>query len=350
MENVGQAFLGVRMMCARCHKHPFDRWNTDDYWNFASFMSKVGTNGGRLVDETVISYNPGGQVTNQSVNGRNRGKIAPATYLGDKEPVAADVAKKDDLVFDLANWITDAKNPFFARATVNRLWSFYFGRGVVHPVDDMRATTPESVPGLLDALAAEMIEHKYDIKYVIKLVLNSQTYQLSGLPNESNVMDDQFFSHYFPKPMPAPALLDMVNQATGAAENFSTFPERNKAVQAALPPQNYFLTAFGQSHREFLADMDPKLEPNLVQTLIMINSPYIEGKIRSGNTIKVAMDKSQTDEDLVRNLYSRTFCRQPNPTELTKSVALIQTAKEKREGAQDLLWALVTSREFFFNH
>jgi hypothetical protein len=214
----------------------------------------------------------------------------------------------------------------------------------------MRATTPESVPGLLDALAKEMVDHKYDIKYVIKLILNSQTYQLSGLPNASNVMDDRFFSHYFPKPMPAPALLDMVNQATGASESFSTFPERSKAVQAALPPQNYFLTAFGQSHREFLADMDPKLEPNLVQTLIMINSPYIEGKIRQGNTIKAVMDKAQTDEDLVRNLYSRTFCRQPNPTELARCVALIQTAKEKREGAQDLLWALVTSREFFFNH
>ena len=230
MENLGQAFLGVRMMCARCHKHPFDRWNTDDYWNFASFMSKVGTNGGRLVDETIISYNPGGQVINQSVNGKNRGHVAPATYLGDKAPVPEDVAKKDDLVDDLANWVTDAKNPFFARATVNRLWSFYFGRGVVHPVDDMRATTPESVPGLLDALAADMIEHKYDIKYVIKTILNSQTYQLSGLPNESNVMDDRFFSHYFPKPMPAPALLDMVNQATGAAESFSTFPERSATV------------------------------------------------------------------------------------------------------------------------
>ena len=177
MENVGQAFLGVRMMCARCHKHPFDRWNTDDYWNFASFMSKVGTVGGRLVDETIITYNPGAQVINQSVNGRNRGKYAPPTYLGEKDPVPADVLKKDDVVQDLANWITDPKNPFFARATVNRLWSFYFGRGVVHPVDDMRATTPESVPGLLDALAQEMIQHKYDVKYMVRLILNSQTYQ-----------------------------------------------------------------------------------------------------------------------------------------------------------------------------
>lgn len=350
MENLGQAFLGVRMMCARCHKHPFDRWNTDDYWNFSSFMSKVGTNGGRLVDELVITYNGGGQVRNESVNGKNRGKIAPATYLGDKDPVPADVAQHDDLVVDLANWVTDAKNPFFARATVNRLWSYYFGRGVVHPVDDMRATTPESVPGLLDALAKELVDHKYDIKYVIRLILNSRTYQLSGMPNESNGRDDRFFSHYFPKPMPAEALLDMVNQATGTQESFGSFPERNKAVQAALPPQNYFLSAFGQSHREFLADIDPKLEPNLVQTLIMINSPYIENKIRQGNTIKAVMDKAQTDEDIVKSLYARTFCRPPNPTELSKSVALLQQAKDKREGAQDLLWALVTAREFFFNH
>lgn len=350
MENVGQAFLGVRMMCARCHKHPFDRWNTDDYWNFASFMSKVGINGGHLVDEQVVTYNKYGQVINQSVNGRNRGKLAPATFLGEKTPVPAEIANKDDMVVDLANWVTDPKNPFFARATVNRLWSFYFGKGVVHPVDDMRATTPESVPGLLDALSKELTEHNYDVKYLIKLILNSQTYQLSGVPNDSNVMDDRYFSHYFPKPMPASALLDIVNQATGASESFSNFQERTKAVQAALPPQNYFLSAFGQSHREFLADMDPKLEPNLVQTLIMINSPYIEGKIRNGNTVKVVMDKAQTDEDIVRNLYSRTFCREPNTTELTKSVTLIQGAKDKREGAQDLLWALVTAREFFFNH
>jgi Protein of unknown function (DUF1549)/Protein of unknown function (DUF1553) len=350
MENIGQAFLGVRMMCARCHKHPFDRWNTDDYWNFASFMSKVGISGGHILDEQVVTYNKYGQVINQSVNGHNRGKVAPATFLGDKQPLPAEAAVKGDLVKDLADWITNDKNPFFARATVNRLWANYFGKGVINPVDDMRATTPESVPGLLDVLSNELISHKYDIKYLIKLILNSQTYQLSGIPNDTNVKDDRYFSHFFPKPMPAAALLDIVNQATGVPENFGNFAERNKAVQAALPPNNYFLSAFGQSHREFLADMDPKLEPNLVQTLIMINSPYIEGKIRNGNTIKAVMDKAQTDEDLVRGLYSRTFCREPNPTELAKSVALIQGAKQKREGAQDLLWALVTAREFFFNH
>jgi hypothetical protein len=346
MENLGQAFLGVRMSCARCHKHPFDRWTTDDYWNFAAFMGKVGVRGSRVLDDNVIDYDPGAQVVNSSVTGRNRGKVAPCTYLGEKTPIKVE----GDVVAQLADWMTAPVNPFFARASVNRLWSYYFGRGVVHPVDDMRATTPESVPGLLDALARELVESKYDVKHVIRLILNSRTYQLAALPNESNARDDRFFSHFMPKAMPAQAMLDMLNQATGAKEQFGSFPERTKAVQAAMPIGNGFLDAFGQSHRDFLADIDPKLEPNLVQTLMMINSPYVDGKIRSGNTIPAVLDHSETDEDVVKNLYLRTFNREPTPLEVSRAAPLIKQAKDRREGAQDLLWALVTSREFFFNH
>ena len=346
MENLGQAFLGVRMSCARCHKHPFDRWTTDDYWNFAAFMGKVGIQGSRVLDDNVIGYNPGAQVVNASVTGRNRGKVAPCTYLGEKEPVKVE----GDLVEHLADWMTAPSNAFFARAGVNRLWSYYFGRGVVHPVDDMRATTPESVPGLLDALAKELVDSKYDMKHVIRLILNSRTYQLSAIPTESNARDDRFFSHFMPKAMPAQAMLDMLNQATGAKEQFGTFPERTKAVQSAIPAGNGFLEAFGQSHRDFLADIDPKLEPNLVQTLMMINSPYVDGKVRSGITIPAVLDHSETDEELIKLLYLRTFNREPTPLELSRTVPLIKQAKDRREGAQDLLWALVTSREFFFNH
>ena len=346
MENVGQAFLGVRMSCARCHKHPFDRWSTDDYWNFAAFMGKVGINGGKIIDENIVHYNGGGQVYNQSVAGRNRGRLAPATYLGEKLPAKTD----GDMVVSLADWMTNPSNPFFARATVNRLWSHYFGRGIVHPVDDMRATTPESVPGLIDALAKELVVHKYDIKHVIRLILNSRTYQLSAVPNDSNSRDDRFFSHFLPKAMPAQAMLDMLNQATGAKEQFGSFPERTKAVQAALPVNNGFLDAFGESHRDFLADIDPKLEPNLVQTLMMINSPYVDGKVKGGNTINAVLDKSETNEEIIKNMYLRTFNRDPIPSELLKASAVMKQAADKREGAQDLLWALVTSREFFFNH
>lgn len=346
MENIGQAFLGVRMSCARCHKHPFDRWTTDDYWNFAAFEQKVSGRGGRLYDEEIISYNHGAQLRNDSVTGRNRGKIAPPTYLGDKQPTP----EQPDMVVGLANWITDPKNPFFARATVNRLWSYYFGKGIINPVDDMRATTPESVPGLLDALAKELLDSKYDIKHVIRVILNSKTYQLSSVPNASNEKDDRFFSHFMAKPMPGQALLDMINQACGVREQFTNFADRSHAIQAAIPIGNSFLDSFGQSHREFLTEIDPKLEPNLVQTLTMINSPYIENKVDNGTTTKTIVKDAKTDEDVVRECYLRTFCRLPLPSETTQATALISKAKNRAEGTQDLLWALVTSREFYFNH
>ncbi len=346
MENIGQAFLGVRMSCARCHKHPFDRWNTDDYWNFAAFCGKVGLTGGRMYDENVIYYARDAQVTNQSVNGRNRGKVAPPTYLGDKTPAA----DQPDMIAALANWMTDPKNPFFARATVNRLWSYYFGRGIIHPVDDMRATTPESVPGLLDALAKELVDHHYDVKHVIRLILTSQTYQTSSRPNASNLADDRFFSRFPLRPMPAQCLLDMLNQATGVDEQLTSYPEKTRAVQISFPVGNYFLDAFGQSHREFLADIDPKLEPNLVQTLHMINSGYINDKIRGGRAIDEALKAAKTDEDLVRILCMRTLCRAPLPSETSQALELMKSAKDRKEGAQDLLWGIITSREFYFNH
>jgi hypothetical protein len=346
MENLGQAFLGVRMSCARCHKHPFDRWNTDDYWNFSAFFAKVGLRGGSLLDENEVVNRPNARLTNQSVTGRNRGKVAPPTYLGEKQPAP----ESPDAIAALADWITDGKNSFFARATVNRLWSYYFGRGIIHPVDDMRPTTPESVPDLIDALATELVRHKYDIKHVIRLILNSRTYQLSAIPNASNRQDDVFFSRFPARPMPAQVLLDMLNQAAGVNEEFGTYPERTRAVQAVLPVGNYFLNAFGQSHREFLADIDPKLEPNLVQTLHMINSPYVNNKIQQGSAVAAVVKETKTDAELIEALYLRTFSRLPTPAETAKATILLKTATDRKEGASDLLWALLTSREFYFNH
>jgi hypothetical protein len=346
MENIGQAFLGVRMSCARCHKHPFDRWTTDDYWNFAAFTNKIQLRGGKLYDENIVTYAPNAQLRNQSVNGKNKGKIAPPTFLGEKQP--APDAK--DMIGGLADWIVQPKNPFFARATVNRLWSYYFGRGIIQPVDDMRVTSPESVPGLLDALAQELINNRYDIKQVTRLILNSRIYQLSSIPNASNKQDDRFFSHFAPRPMPAQVLLDIINQATEAREQFSNFPERSRAIQASIPIGNSFLNAFGQSHREFLTDIDPKLEPNLVQTLTMINSPYIENKVRNGAAVDEVVKATTSDDDLIKACYDRTFSRQPKMDELAKARQLLQQAKDRKEGAQDLLWALVTAREFYFNH
>lgn len=346
MENLSQAFLGIRMSCARCHKHPFDRWTTNDYWNFAAFMQKVDTSRGNLYDEDVIGYNPNAQLRNQSVLGRNRGKIAPPTFLGDASPAPAST----DMIAELANWVTAPTNPYFARAAVNRLWSYYFGRGIIEPVDDMRATTPESVPGLLEALSSQFVSSGYNVRAMVRLMLTSRTYQLSSIPNRSNLQDDRFFSHFIVRPMPAQVLLDMVNEATGAREQFGAFPDRARAIQAAFPIRNQFVDSFGESHREFLTDLDPHLEPNLVQTLAMINSPYIANKVRYGSTLQEVLKTAKTPVDLVRECYIRTLCRDPSDREIAAAANLMAQDKTPRDGAEDLLWALVSSREFYFNH
>jgi hypothetical protein len=357
METVGQAFLGLRMACARCHKNPFDRWTTDDYWDFAAFLGKVGTRGGDLDGEETVFYNGGGQVVNQSVTGKNRGKVAPPTFLGAPTPLTAAVnksgvlgSKEADLLADFADWCVSPKNPYFAKATVNRLWSHYLGRGVVHPVDDMRATTPPSVPGLLEALAKDFTAHGCDVKHTIRVILNSRTYQTASDVNDTNKLDGQFFSHFYPRPMLGQVFQDVVNQATGTTDRFGDFPSDFKTVKLTLPVGSYFLDTFGRSHREFLAELEPKVEPTLIQTLHLLNSPYIDNKIKAGNgtVMTLARDKTLTDARLVTALYQATFSRPPSAKEMQTALKYLKGAKTREEGAQDLMWALLSSREFYF--
>lgn len=347
-ETTGQAFLGVRMQCARCHKHPFDRWTTDDYWDFSAFHGKVqvrGVTGGAFQEQEVI-YSPGVTVINQSVNGPRRGLPARPTFLG--EPPMADDQLKGDISQKLADWVTGKENPFFARAAMNRLWSNFYGRGLIHPVDDMRETTPESVPGLLDALAKEFVDHNYDMKYMIRLMLNSRSYQLAAVSNDTNALDDRFYSHYYPRPMLAQVLLDVINQAAGTTERLTAFP-LNRAVELPVPVSSYFLNVFGQSHREYLTELDPKLEPNLVQTLHMMNSNYVNGKLRQGSQVKtLAAAKGMADEEVIRLAFLRTLCRKPTEAETAAALKALPQAKNRQEWVEDLLWALIASREFLF--
>ena len=347
METVTQAFLGQRMACARCHKHPFDRWTTDDYWNLTAFMGRVGVGGGRLDGETVINDNPDGRVINNSVTGRHRGKEAPPTLLGASGPSQS---AKDRVFSELVDWTTSKGNPYFAKATVNRLWGNYLGRGVVNPVDDMRATTPASVPGLLEALAKDFVAHNFDVKQTTRLILNSKTYQASSEVNQTNALDTQFFSHFYPRPMLGQVLLDSLNQATGTSERFGDFPTDTKAAHLYLPVGSYFMDTFGRSHREFLANLEPKIEPTLVQTLHVLNSPYIDNKVRYGQTCRQLLsDKSETDDKIIRDLYLKTFGRNPNDREKAAALAALNAPGAKREEVvQDLLWALISAREFYF--
>lgn len=346
-ETTGQAFLGVRLQCARCHKHPFDRWTTDDYWDFSAFHGKVvlrrGTSG-TFGDQEVV-YTPGATVTNQSVNGPRKGLPARPTFLG-QQPLTEE-EQKQDISLKLADWVTAPDNPFFARATVNRLWCTYFGRGIVHPVDDMRETTPESVPGLLDALAKEFVGSGYDTKAMIRLILNSRAYQLSAETNDSNVLDDRFYSHFSPRPMLAQVLLDAINQATGTTERLTAFPI-DRTAELPLPPNNYFLNVFGQAHREYLTDLDPKLEPNLVQTLHMMNSSYVNGKIRGGAYARELAKSTASEEQIARQAFLRTLCRPPTAVETAAVMKARAGARNRQEWVEDLLWSLISSREFMF--
>jgi hypothetical protein len=203
------------------------------------------------------------------------------------------------------------------------------------------------VPGLLDALAKEFVDHNYDVKHVIRLILNSRTYQLASVPNETNALDDRFHSRYYPKPMLAQVLLDAVNQASGVTERLTAFP-MTRTVELPLPAGNFFLDVFGQSHREYLTDLDPKLEPNLVQTLHMMNSNYVNGKISNGAFSRELAKAKAPDEDVVRQAFLRTLSRPPSPEETAAALKALSGTKNRQEWVNDLLWALVSSREFLF--
>ncbi len=349
-ETTAQVFLGIRLSCARCHKHPFDEWTTDDYWNFAAFTGKVNTRGGELYQELVVYHNPGGRVINQSVQG-NRGQVAQPTFLGGE---TLPEAYRAEAIDHLANWITADSNPYFAKATINRLWSHYFGRGIIDPVDDMRATTPPSVEGLLEALAEELIRSGYDTKHIIKLILNSHTYQLSAEPNETNELDDRFFSRFMPRPLMAQVLLDVLNDVTGASEKYGRYPQGMRAVEIPLPVSSRFLSLFGRSNREFLGNLDPLLEPTLTQALHIINSPYVNGKLKNRNgTITQLLEpktgEKMQPEELATELYLMTLSRLPSKTELETAKTHLTDKTTRREDTEDLLWALISSRSFLFN-
>ena len=344
-ETTAQVFLGIRLSCARCHKHPFDQWSTDDYWNFAAFTGKVGTLGGEVYNEQVIYYDPTGRVINQSVQG-NRGEVALPTFLGGE---SLDPNYQGDVLEALANWMTSSTNPYFAKATVNRIWSHYFSRGIVDPVDDMRATTPPSVEGLLEALAEDFIQSGFDTKHIIKRILNSRTYQLSAEPNETNELDDRFYSRFYPRPMMAQILLDVLNDVTETKEKYGRYPEETRAVELPLPVSSRFLSLYGRSDREFLGDLDPKLEPTLTQALHMINSSYVNKKLKSSSGVLSRLIEEKSDNgELISELYLGTLSRFPTDGELETAEVYLAESPEHRTGCEDLLWALISSRAFLF--
>jgi hypothetical protein len=346
VEDTAQLFLGLRIQCARCHHHPFEKWSQKDYYGFAAFFAQVGRKKGDRANFDRVYHKTG---VAQAQNPKTNENIRP-TGLG-SEPL--DIPADVDPRLALADWMGDPDNPFFARALVNRYWKHFFGRGLVDPEDDMRVTNPASNPKLLDALARDFIVSKFDLKYLIRTICLSETYQLSAEPNEWNQDDKQNFSRYYPKRLNAEVLLDAINYVTNTTTGFSGVPVGTRATQ--LPDNgftSYFLTVFGRPESSSACECERSSEANLAQSLHLLNSSEIQGKLTSGSgrAQKLGKATDQAVEDRIRELYLVAFSRLPQPDEVLIANAHVQKVGDPVKGFEDIVWALINTKEFLFNH
>ncbi len=347
MEDTAQLFLGLRLQCAKCHHHPFERWSQQDYYGFEAFFRQVELRrspeepSGRP-DQVVVRVRPA--VSHNPRTGTN----VTATGLGD-QPLQ--IAPYEDARHYLVDWMTKPDNPFFARALVNRYWKHFFGRGIVEPEDDMRVTNPPSNPELLDALARDFVEHGYDLKHLIRTICRSSTYQLSSEPNPYNVLDKQNFSSFYPRRMTAEVLYDAINQVAGVPASFGGLPRGTRAVQ--LPDNgfnNYFLTVFGKPEARSACECERSVEANLAQSLHLLNSAEIQGRIGNGNgrAAQLARDESRSDTEKVGDIYLAAFSRPPTQYELEVVLRHISLQPNKQQAYEDVIWAVINTKEFQF--
>ena len=359
IEDVAQLFLGVRMQCAQCHHHPFERWSQDDYYSLAAFFSQVGRKPSGTRGEDLIFHKRGMAAAKNIKSGLS---LKPAA-LGDQ--VAA-IAPDEDPRLRLADWLRSPKNPFFAKALVNRYWKHFFQRGLIEPEDDIRESNPASNPELLAALEKRFIESGFDLKDLVRVITTSNAYQLSALPNKHNVGDRQNYSRYYPRRLPAEVMLDAVDKLAGTQTDFSNLPSGTRAV--ALPDNSYnnnpFLRVFGRPEGESVCECERIQSSSLAQSLFMINANDIRQKLANqstGRAQRLANDKRPAKEK-IEELYFAAFGRQPRPDELQTALNYLTEKRINAQGKpvdagraafenyQDLIWALMNSKEFLFNH
>lgn len=341
-ENVAQLFMGVRIQCAQCHNHPFDRWTMDDYYSFAAFFAQIGRKTGEDYRETIVFNRGNGEIRHPVDN-----RVMKPKFLGGDEP---DTAGKDRREL-LAEWITSPENPFFAVNLANRIWAHFFGIGIVEPVDDVRVSNPPSNPQLYEALGRKLVEYDFDFKRLVRDICNSNTYQRSLESNPSNADDTRNFARAIPRRIQAEILLDCINQVTESQEKFRGLPLGARAVQIADgATSNYFLTTFGRSSRESVCACDVKTSPTLSQALHLINGQTVETKIRQGGLIARLLESGKSPEEVVSSLYIRAFSREPTAEEMARLAEILAAAPNPRQGLGDIFWAVLNSREFVFNH
>ena len=342
--SISQAFLGVRIECAQCHHHPFEKWGQHDYFAFAGFFTgvthkKMGTQSQKILE------GPGEDLTHPRTL-----QTVPTAGLG---AVPIDLAQGSSRRAALASWMTQPDNPFLARMLVNRLWAHYFGRGLANPIDDMRSTNPASNEPLLTMLAERFVVDGFDINKLTKFILSSRVYQLSVDVNQSNKLDDQNFSHARWKAMSAEVLLDAISQATGVQESFNGWPDGYRAIQIwdnRMP--NYFFRIFGKPQRVSVCECERGTEPSIAQALHLMNAPETMTKLRSRfGVVRRLVESNLSEADIVDELYLSTLSRFPLAGERKLMVSVFDDATSSRQtSVEDILWALINPREFVFNH
>jgi hypothetical protein len=341
-ENVAQAFIGMRIQCAQCHNHPFDRWRQDDYYGFVAFFAQIGRKQGEDYRETIV-FNSGGGETTHPVGGR----VMAPKFLGGETP---DVAGKDRRAV-LADWLASPRNPFFARSFVNRVWAHFFGVGIVEPVDDFRVSNPATNPELLDELGKRFTDSQYNLKRICREICLSRTYRRSTARNASNETDERNFAHANLRRIKAENLLDIISQVTETKDKFQGLPLGARAVQIADGgTSTYFLTTFGRATRETVCSCEVKMEPTLSQALHLLNGDTVNGKIRQGRVVARMLEAKKSTDEITTELYSRSLGREPTAEELKKIQTIVATNPNKEQALEDVFWALLNSREFLFNH
>jgi hypothetical protein len=341
-ENTAQVFMGMRIQCAQCHNHPFDRWTMNDYYGFAAFFSQVGRKPGDDPRETVVFDRHDGEVKHPVT-----GAAMHPKFLGGETPEIKGESRRDVL----ARWLTSPENPYFARNVANILWAHFLGRGIVEPVDDMRISNPASNPELLQAMAAKLVSYQYDFKKLVRDICTSRTYQLSSRANDTNASDERNFSKAAIRRIRAEVLLDCISEVTETKDKFPGLPRGARAVEIADGNSGtYFLTAFGRASRTTVCSCEVKTDPNLSQALHLLNGNTVQNKIEQGGLVKKLLKNGLTSDQIIENLYLRCFSRKPTDEELGKLKEFVTPEAKSEQVLNDVFWSLLNSKEFVFNH
>ena len=342
-ENCAQVFMGMRIQCAQCHNHPFDRWTMNDYYSFAGFFARIGRKPGEDPRETIVFDRPDGEVKHP-VGGR----VMTPKFLGGAQP---NIPEGESRRAALAKWIASPENPFFARNLANLVWAHFLGKGIIEPVDDVRVSNPASNPELLEALGTKFTEYGYDFRKLVRDICASRAYQLSTQANESNATDDRNFAHGSIRRLRAEVLLDVITQVTDTKNKFQGLPKGARAVEIADGNvNNYFLRTFGRATRGTVCSCEVRTEPNLSQALHLLNGATTQEKIAQGEVVKRQIKEGRKPDQVIEDLYVRCLARKPTAEESKKLGQFLKEGADTPTVLNDVFWALLNSKEFIFNH